>query len=293
MIETLNGIHETVHFADDSTILLYYNGEYEDYPIHWHTACEIIMPIENSYKAYVGNTEYELNEGDILIISPGVLHQLCAPPSGKRIIFQTDLSLLHSLKGLESALSFQSVVLITPENSADIHPEIQKQMLAIVEEYYSDNQLIEANIYSKLIYIYVLLGRKYTNGKNLFQDVKNTKQQEYVEKFLSICDYISQHCTENLTLEKVADVAGFSKFHFTRLFKQFTNLSFYDYLCKARIKYAESVLIVPEISIIEVAMKSGFNSHSTFNRLFKKIKNCTPTEFRNLQGLHQKTSVND
>jgi AraC-like DNA-binding protein len=285
MIETLNGIHETVHFADDSTILLYNNKEFEDYPIHWHTACEIIMPTENSYKVYVNNIAYNLKEGDILIISPGILHQLCAPPTGKRIIFQTDLTLLHSLKGLESALSFQPILMITAENSPDIHPEIRRQMLDIVDEYYSGKQLIEANIYSKLIYIYVLLGRKYTNGKNLFQDVKNTKQQEYVEKFLLVCDYITQHCTEDLTLEKAADVAGFSKFHFTRLFKQFTNLSFYDYLCKARIKYAETLLISPEVTIIEVAMKSGFNSHSTFNRLFKKIKNCTPTEFRNLQGL--------
>jgi AraC-like DNA-binding protein len=285
MIEILDGIRETVNFAENSKVLLYCNNEYEDYPLHWHTACEIIMPLENGYTVWVNNTTYTLGEGDILLISPGVLHQLFAPPSGKRLIFQGDLSVLHTLKGLESALSFQPVILVTPENSPDIHSEIQSQMSAIMAEYCSDHQLKEANIYSMLIYIYVLLGRKYINGENLFQEVRSTKQQEYVEKFLFVCDYITQHCTENLTLEDVASVAGFSKFHFTRLFRQFTNLSFYDYLCKARVKYAETLLISPDISIIEVAMKSGFNSHSTFNRLFKKIKNCTPTEFRNLQGL--------
>ena len=44
----LNGIFEKVNFTGDSFIRLYQNREYEDYPVHWHTAAEIIMPIENT-----------------------------------------------------------------------------------------------------------------------------------------------------------------------------------------------------------------------------------------------------
>jgi len=80
----------------------------------------------------------------------------------------------------------------------------------------------------------------------------------------------------------VADITGFSKYHFTRLFKQFTNISFYKYLNQKRIANAETLLINPDMSITEVALHSGYTSLSAFIRMFKLIKNCTPTEFRHM-----------
>jgi len=52
------------------------------------------------------------------------------------------------------------------------------------------------------------------------------EQQEYIEKFMAVCDYINSHCTEELTLDDISAMAGFSKYHFSRLFKEFTNTSF-------------------------------------------------------------------
>ena len=53
-------------------------------------------------------------------------------------------------------------------------------------------------------------------------------------------------------------------------------------LSVSRIAHAEQLLIEPNLSITEVAMRSGFNSLSTFNRIFKAAKNCTPSEYKNL-----------
>ena len=88
--------------------------------------------------------------------------------------------------------------------------------------------------------------------------------------------------SENLTLDDIANIAGFSKFHFTRLFKQFTNVSFYKFLNQKRIANAEKLLANPEYTITDVALNSGFSSLSSFIRMFKIIKNCTPTEFRSM-----------
>ena len=144
-----------------------------------------------------------------------------------------------------------------------------------------NSPLAEAAIYSRLLSILVLLGRNYTETGKHF-DVANTKQQEYTEKFMYICDYISAHCTEELSLDSVADLAGFSKFHFTRLFKQFTNVSFYKYLNQKRIATAEKLLANPDYTVTDGALNSGFSSLSSFIRMFKIIKNCTPTEFRSM-----------
>jgi AraC-like DNA-binding protein len=128
----------------------------------------------------------------------------------------------------------------------------------------------------------VLTGRKYMNTENLFPDVKLNKQREYIEKFNAIFEYIGNNYTEDISLDTIADVAGFSKFHFSRLFKQFTDISFYDYLNQRRVKEAEKLLLDPHLTITEVAMRAGFSSIATFNRVFKNFKECTPTEFKNL-----------
>jgi AraC-type DNA-binding domain-containing proteins len=282
MIEILNGIKETVNFKENTGIRLYDNDMNEYYPNHWHTPLEIIMPVKSNYTAICSDIEFNLKEGDVLLINPGVVHSLPATPVGERFIFQADFSLLHNIKELESTLSIIAPALvITEENFPSIHSRIENIMYAIKEEYFSNAPLIEASIYAKLIDMFVLIGREYTTKADMFH-VTNTKQREYTEKFLSLCNYINENCTKDLTLDEVADLAGFSKYHFTRLFRQFTGVSFYKYLNQKKIAIAENLLIDPDISVTEVALRSGFSSLSAFIRMFKIIKSCTPTEFRNM-----------
>ena len=133
-----------------------------------------------------------------------------------------------------------------------------------------------------MFYLFVSIGRNHINDMDLFPNTKSHKQQEYLQKFNDVLDYIDSHYTEELTLDDIADFSGFSKYHFTRLFKQYTDSTFYDYLSFRRIKSAEELLAKPELSITEIALQSGFSSISTFNRIFKQKKGCTPSEYRSL-----------
>ena len=83
----------------------------------------------------------------------------------------------------------------------------------------------------------------------------------------------------------MADMAGFSKYHFSRLFTQYTGHTFCDYLNMRRIRAAESLLSGDDLTVTEAAMQSGFSSIATFNRVFKSFKNCNPSEYRNLNKL--------
>lgn len=282
MIKNLSGIHETVAYRPNTQICLYMNDEFEDYPLHWHTPFELIMPTENSYRVVCGQREYPLAEGDILIIAPGTVHQLFAPECGKRIIFQPSLSQI-GIRELELLTSrIAPATLITADTFPQIHGQIQKLMLEIRDEYLSDSPYAESAIFARFLEILVLVGRCQAELTQHGFDAKNSKQKEYMDKFLYICNYINEHFTENLTLEQVADLAGFSKYHFTRLFRQYADTSFYKYLNQKRIDYAKSLLLDPDLSVIEVALASGFSSLSAFLRMFKLINHCTPTEYRNM-----------
>ena len=283
MIEMLNGIHETIDYSVLNGIRLYHNAEVENYPIHWHPALEIIMPLKNIYTVQINEEEIICNEKDILLIPSGQLHSLIAPPKGERIIMQVDFSALYKLNKLDPLLHLiNSYKLIRFCHEPELATQLGTYLSDIEEEYFLYPPFVESSIHSLLLRFLVMIGRNHINQNREFSRSASSKQYEYVEKFMDICQYITDHCTENLTVDALALQAGFSKFHFSRLFKQFTNMSCYDYLISQRISYAEQLLLTPGLSITEVAMQSGFNSLSTFNRIFKTIKKCTPSEYKRL-----------
>ncbi|MBQ8305421.1 MAG: helix-turn-helix transcriptional regulator [Blautia sp.] len=282
MIKHLDGIFETVDYPQDSQICLYYNNEYENYPPHWHTSFEVIMPIENEYRVICGEHDYHLREGDVLIICPSMIHELFAPETGERIIFQPGMSRI-GIKELNLLVSVMSpALLITPEEYPQIYEKIQRNMLEIKDEYFSYAPYAESSIFSRFLEILVLVGRNHGSLADQHLASANSRQKEYVEKFLFVTSYIDEHFAEDLTLEQVAALAGFSKYHFSRLFRQYTDSSFYKYLNQKRIDNAKTLLADPSLTVIEVALQSGFSSLSAFLRMFKQLNRCTPTEFRNM-----------
>lgn len=285
MIETLHGIHETVKYHDMPGIKLYLNREAENYPIHWHTAIEIIMPNHNSYTIIVDDTLHTIQEGEIFLIAPGTIHQLQAPQTGERLILLIDYSLICNVNGMAALLpSLRPYVEINAQDSNQLLLTLQGYLGTIHQEYEQPSPYKEANIYALVIQFFVAIGRYKMNASKKFPGITITKQHEYIEKFMKICNYITEHCTENLTVDELALLAGFSKFHFIRLFKQFTNVTCYEYLIQKRIELAERLLIEPDLTITQIAMQSGFGSLSSFNRVFKTAKNCTPSEYKNLNS---------
>ena len=290
MIENLKGIYETVNFRENTSFRLYENEEFEDYPPHWHNSMEIIMPLENIYTVDCCNRKTILREGDIILVWPCCIHTLFAPETGKRIIFIVDINVLGQINQMSALHSLLSpITIVTPESFPDVHSLIRNAILDIRDEYRRDSLFSDLYIYSKMLSIFSALAQNTTEQNRHFDDVTANKQQEYTEKFMFIWQYISNHCTEDLSLDDVADIAGFSKYHFSRLFKQFTNVSFYKFLNQKRIALAEKQLADANNSITDVAINSGFSSMSSFIRMFKQIKNCTPTEFRNMHHRNLKS----
>ncbi len=283
MIKFLDGIHETVEYNSNSHITLYDNIEAEDYPPHWHIPFEIIMPIHSGYRAVCASQEYVLRERDVLIICPGILHELFAPEEGNRIIFQPSPSPV-TIKEMDILTSHISpALLVTPEAFPEIHPRVCQLMMEIKEEFLQGSTYAETLIYAKFLEILGLVARSQEATILEKSEVKANKQKEYMDKFLVIGNYINEHFAEDITLEQMADMSGFSKYHFSRLFRQYMDTSFYKYLNQTRMSYAKYLLLDPQYSVLDVAVQSGYASLSAFLRMFKQINGCTPTEFRNMR----------
>ena len=92
--------------------------------------------------------------------------------------------------------------------------------------------------------------------------------------------FIHDHLAEPMSLEAVASAVNVSPFHFCKLFKRATGLTFTDFVNRARVEKAKRMLMKPAARITEVAYDVGFQSLSHFNRSFRRIADESPTEFR-------------
>jgi len=271
--------------------ILWENTENLNYPSHWHSAMELIMPIKGRYEVQLRNKTYLLKENDILIIPSLDIHKITVPPGSKnglRIILMVEPTILFSLPGISDSIIRQyKFNLITHEEMPDIHGDIQRLLMDCYNEYKKGDKYHITAMYAKIIDIFVILSRYYDRKLSHRDDTQTNKRQDYVARLNSVFEYIDSHLSEKLILEDIAEVAHYSKYHFERIFKIFTSKSFYQFLKEKRISYSEALLLDPKLAVVDVALKSGFGSVSAFNRAFKEIKHCTPSEFKRR---HQKTA---
>lgn len=285
LINKFKRLQGTENYISSSTIRFWLNDEPTAYTAHWHPDIEIITPLENTYTVMINRTRYVLSPGDIFLIPSGEPHQLIAPDDGLRLIYLFDLSILSKIRGFSYLTTYLSEPVLISRNTCEPIYEKEAALIAdLFRDYCSEESLREFPIYSKLIMFFSVYGNyrlAQENGADALSP-GSYKQKYLLDKFNTVFNYMDEHYTEDLTLEQVADIAGFSKFHFSRLFKQYSGQNFYEYLCFRRIKAAETLLLRPDISITEVALQSGFSSLSTFNRMFKKLKKCTPSKYRRM-----------
>ncbi len=272
---------ETIKYRNNSAMRIWYNDISESYDMHWHNTLEIIVPIENYYDVTINKELYHVNPDEILMIPPRSLHSIQAPENGARFVYLFDISFLSRLNGYHSIMSLLNhPVYITRNNSPELYDEVYLHFTNMKNDYFINQEYCDFLIYSSLLRLFATLGRHHIQQLDISESSFAGKKQEYVNKFLNVVEYIDMHYSEDLSLEKISAACGFSKFHFSRLFKQYTGFTFCDYLNYRRISHAEDLLTNHDCLITEIALQSGFSSISTFNRLFKQLKGCSPTEYR-------------
>lgn len=105
--------------------------------------------------------------------------------------------------------------------------------------------------------------------------------------------YIEENLTEDITLEKLAVLSGYSKFHFHRLFQLAAGETVMEYIRRRRIMRAARDLCDRSSVIASTAMEYGFDSHDAFTRAFKRYMGVTPSDYRKINARMLDPSKND
>ncbi len=247
--------------------------------IHLHSDIEAICVYSGYYGVKLADeTEYVLKAGDVIFFNANVAHMTyakedCIMKSGliqfKLNAFKKKGSDCHS-----EILDFVSrhtgkEVLVTDDK--EIFDLCDKAIVWSSEKNVAKDLFIASAIYGIIAHLY---------EEGFFVDNLSNVKAGKLKKLLPALEYISKEYSENISLTDVAGIFGMSNYYFCRLFKETLGFGYTDYLNFLRISKAQDELVETEKSILEIAYDNGFSSVSYFNRVFKSINNCSPSEYR-------------
>lgn len=128
------------------------------------------------------------------------------------------------------------------------------------------------------------------NENNLHFSSKN--REEYLRWIHKVQDYIEQHIGQAMSIEDLANAAGFSKYHFSRIFQSMLHESPAQYVNRIRMEYAMFLLAHREDkNMTDIAFELGFTDSAVFSRAFKNFFGMSPREYRQEYSKNCKDSL--
>lgn len=108
----------------------------------------------------------------------------------------------------------------------------------------------------------------------------NNAHEKYAQRINAVYEYTVAHFRDPIELADVAQLTNLSVSAFCRYFRKITRKSYFEYLTEIRIGYACKMLSEEKLDIAQIAYKSGFNSISNFNKLFRRLMKSTPKQYQ-------------
>ncbi len=251
-------------------------------PLHYHDEIEILYVYDGALHIIVNGSENEVRAGSLILLSPRIPHSTHFPEGGGKY-YMLQFRLENYLgDNINVGKYFNRFV-----QSASIPFNIfdSEELCAVI------NKIFTEYGERKTEYILMIKGLIYSVVALLIREgilpAGNFSYSEPIIKVLPSISYIEEHYTEKITLEEISAVQRLAPSYFCRLFKKASGTGFVDYLNFVRICKSERMLSHSDKSILEISCELGFSSVSYFNRLFKKYKNCTPSEYRAAQSINR------
>lgn len=244
---------------------------------HSHDHIEIAFILSGKGKYKIDNELYFVEEGDLLILNPGVYHQALTDGNGKPTI--------------EFFVGFTDVAFreMTP-NRFDISDgpilhttgEFRQKLFRIASSMESENEILRQGRYfmlrSYLIQMILLIIREQSEP---LKQRKGYEFESFSKKYVveQIISYFSDHYAEKISLDQIAENMYLSPFYISRIFKSETGNTPIHYLIDIRLEQAKEILESEDYtSIQEVAARVGYDDAYHFSKLFKKKYGIPPSK---------------
>jgi AraC-like DNA-binding protein len=262
------------------------------FPLHWHEQIEILYVLEGQLKVLINERIQEGRQGDIFIVDTGLIHGFSdpGPESSVRIfqfgreIFDEPLTLMGD-RDMGKPI-FGRISWISPFRNRSLYPLLENILTDINSEFQKKEIGYHFVIKSGLYKLIALLLRNMASKETVSTETVNTDRitneknhTRYLEQIFSFI--YSNFDNPDLKLDDVALDIGLSKYYLSRFLKEQTGLGYHDHLSRVRLSKAREYLAESDMPVIDIAYLCGFQSLTTFNRLFKEHTGTHPSAYRN------------
>ena len=278
-------LHEITPLMDTDALYIAERHKKEfTYPIHRHNVCEFnFVEHAEGVKRIVGDSAETIGNYDLVLITGPDLEHVweqgeCKSEDIREITIHFDFGLFDNGIFLKTPLLSIHNMLIEARKG------IAFPISTIMKIYNKLDTLVQQtdNFTTFILFLDILHTLSISEGAHTLATSSYAKVEveDNSRRILKVKNYISQNFMNELKLEDMADMSNMSKSSFSRFFKQRTSRTLSDYIIDIRLGNATRMLVDTNESVSEICFKCGYNNMSNFNRIFKRKKGCTPTEFR-------------
>ncbi len=245
--------------------------------MHWHYNVEIIRVLKGKLSVTLNNRKFDVFEGETVFVNSETLHG--AIPSD--CVYDCIVFNLAFLKSgnvacdlfLDSLLNHHAYIF--DKINSPYTDGVINRLFSVLDERSDGFQ------FKVLGAINELIGVLKENQLFTYQvDGLGEKDDKNVAKLKRILAFIRENFDKDLTLDDMASAVDFSTKYFCSFFKNTTGKTPVEYLNDYRVERAARKLLGSDMPITQIAYTCGFNDLSYFIKTFKRIKGCTPKNYR-------------
>ena len=253
-----------------------------DTDMHYHNEIELIFVYSGELEIHTEQEEIQLKENEFAAIDGKVLHELKGTNNKVLVI--------HIFNRMFSQLGFLKLAASVVKSGRKDEKLIKKEIDILSDvRYENQTKLIGCKIINFLLYMY--------QNKMIIHQTNNINcdplDREAMERLVYTLDYIEEHHAERINIDHAAKEIYVSSSYLSFLLKTYIGYTFWQYLNLYRVECTKNDLITTNDTITDICMNHGFFNVKTFNRVFKNIAGCTPSQFRKKKGRIQTSVVTD
>ena len=248
-----------------------YNGKYIREK-HWHRAIEIFVVQEGELDFLLNTTHYHLAEGQFIIVNSNEVHAIHANKPNHTIVLQIPLN--------QFASYFTGEQFIWSSHSERAYDEqVACLIFRMYEVYRAQADGYDFEILSMFYQLLHILVKKYRKLDVQDDLIKSNMQ---LNRLGVITSYLKDHYTEDISLEKLAGIFGYSPSYLSKMFARYAGINYKDYLQSIRLEHAIRDLENTDKQIVDIALEHGFANSKAFTNLFRKRYGMVTSEYRKL-----------
>lgn len=264
--------HELVLPNEDLPFRLFvFEGKDGSYKVskHWHRSIEIFLVLEGSIDFYIDSRLYRLGREQFILVNSNEVHSIDCPEPNFTLVLQIPRGLFDTyIEDVDHLLFSRSCQ----------KDEALSCLIRRMQKAYEQRQTgYLLQILSDFYQIMYLLVADY---RILEVDEETKRQNRNLDRLSKITNYIQVNYREDLTLEGVAHIFGFSPAYLSKMFQKYAGINYKTYVSDLRTKAGYRLLMNTDMPVGEIAMECGFPDSRSFAKAFRRRFGVPPAEYR-------------